>query len=46
MAAPNAKLHLYGKLEARPARKMGHFTVLADTVDGALVQAQALKASL
>ena len=24
MAAPNAKLHLYGKREARPGRKMGH----------------------
>ena len=21
---PNAKLHLYGKAEARPGRKMGH----------------------
>jgi 5-(carboxyamino)imidazole ribonucleotide synthase len=25
---PNAKLHLYGKKEARPGRKMGHVTVL------------------
>jgi len=24
---PQARLHLYGKLEARPGRKMGHFTV-------------------
>ncbi|SDY11973.1 5-(carboxyamino)imidazole ribonucleotide synthase [Nitrosomonas sp. Nm33] len=43
---PNAKLHLYGKREARPGRKMGHFTVLADTVEQALQQAEAIKASL
>jgi 5-(carboxyamino)imidazole ribonucleotide synthase len=30
-AVPGAKLHLYGKAEARPGRKMGHLTVLADT---------------
>jgi 5-(carboxyamino)imidazole ribonucleotide synthase len=28
-------LHLYGKKEARPGRKMGHLTVLADTADEA-----------
>lgn len=33
---PNVKLHLYGKEEARPGRKMGHLTVLADDVDGAI----------
>lgn len=27
-AMPNAKLHLYGKKEARPGRKMGHVTFL------------------
>jgi 5-(carboxyamino)imidazole ribonucleotide synthase len=26
---PNVKLHLYGKAEARPGRKMGHLTALA-----------------
>lgn len=35
----NIKLHLYGKTEARPGRKMGHFNVLAEDVDGALVVA-------
>ncbi len=29
---PFAKLHLYGKLEGRPGRKMGHFCVLRETV--------------
>ena len=27
-AIPNVKLHLYGKTEARPGRKMGHLTAL------------------
>ena len=30
---PTAKLHLYGKTEARPGRKMGHLTVLGDDAD-------------
>jgi len=30
-AMPNVKLHLYGKSDARPGRKMGHLTALADT---------------
>lgn len=34
-----AKLHLYGKRDARPGRKMGHATVLGDTVAGALARA-------
>jgi 5-(carboxyamino)imidazole ribonucleotide synthase len=33
---PRAKLHLYGKHEARPGRKMGHYTVLGDSVEQAL----------
>jgi 5-(carboxyamino)imidazole ribonucleotide synthase len=28
---PEVKLHLYGKAEARPGRKMGHLTALAAT---------------
>jgi 5-(carboxyamino)imidazole ribonucleotide synthase len=34
-ALPNVKLHLYGKAEARPGRKMGHFTALADSPQAA-----------
>jgi 5-(carboxyamino)imidazole ribonucleotide synthase len=30
LSEPRAKLHLYGKGEARPGRKMGHVSVLAD----------------
>jgi 5-(carboxyamino)imidazole ribonucleotide synthase len=41
-----AKLHLYGKLEARPGRKMGHISVLADTAEEAVAQAVAVRAAL
>jgi 5-(carboxyamino)imidazole ribonucleotide synthase len=32
---PEVKLHLYGKSDARPGRKMGHLTATADTADSA-----------
>ncbi len=32
---PKVKLHLYGKAEARPGRKMGHLTAIADTTEAA-----------
>ena len=34
-AFPDVKLHLYGKAEPRPGRKMGHLTALADTPEQA-----------
>ncbi|MEJ5169506.1 MAG: ATP-grasp domain-containing protein, partial [Fimbriimonadales bacterium] len=34
-AFPDVKLHLYGKAEARPGRKMGHLTALGSTVEQA-----------
>ncbi|HSI23209.1 MAG TPA: 5-(carboxyamino)imidazole ribonucleotide synthase [Methylophilaceae bacterium] len=37
------KLHLYGKHEARPGRKMGHFTVIGDSADKVIVQAMAAR---
>ncbi len=43
---PRAKLHLYGKRRALPKRKMGHFTVLGDTVEQALTDARAIKDEL
>jgi 5-(carboxyamino)imidazole ribonucleotide synthase len=43
---PRAKLHLYGKRRALPKRKMGHFTVLGDTVEQALADARDIKARL
>ena len=41
-AVPNLRLHLYGKRNARPGRKMGHFTVIGS--DPAEVQRTALAA--
>ena len=35
LADPNVRLHLYGKAEARPGRKMGHLTVLSTTAQKA-----------
>ncbi|MGY1490266.1 5-(carboxyamino)imidazole ribonucleotide synthase [Methylobacillus pratensis] len=35
-AEPGLKMHLYGKHEARPGRKMGHFTVIGDRLDQTL----------
>jgi 5-(carboxyamino)imidazole ribonucleotide synthase len=46
LAHPGARLHLYGKPEARPGRKMGHFTILAPSVGEAFTQAASLKQSL
>jgi 5-(carboxyamino)imidazole ribonucleotide synthase len=43
---PNVKLHLYGKREARPGRKMGHFNVLSSNIDDALTLAEDLKQQL
>lgn len=40
LAVPGTSLHLYGKAEARPGRKMGHITAVADTVEKALHRAK------
>lgn len=46
LQSPSAKLHLYGKTEARPGRKMGHYTVLSTDTDTALQEAIAIKKQL
>lgn len=43
---PEAKLHLYGKDEPRPGRKMGHFCVMAPGGEEAYDQARRIKAEL
>lgn len=43
---PQAKLHLYGKTEARPGRKMGHVTVLGQTVEQAMHEAVQIERAL
>jgi 5-(carboxyamino)imidazole ribonucleotide synthase len=35
LSVDGASVHVYGKHEVRPGRKMGHVTVLADTLDDA-----------
>ena len=35
-ALPGASLHLYGKAQARPGRKMGHLTLRASSLDEAI----------
>jgi 5-(carboxyamino)imidazole ribonucleotide synthase len=39
-AMPAARLHLYGKEEARPGRKMGHVNFTAATLDEARTAAR------
>jgi 5-(carboxyamino)imidazole ribonucleotide synthase len=46
LAHPGVQLHLYGKAEARPGRKMGHYNCLAPTVEAALQVAEATRAEL
>lgn len=45
-ACPGACLHLYGKHDARPGRKMGHVNVLAADAATALDRARAIHARL
>jgi 5-(carboxyamino)imidazole ribonucleotide synthase len=46
LSVPGATLHLYGKNEPRPGRKMGHITVVADTADEAATRALEARAVL
>jgi len=36
LADPQLRLHLYGKAEARPGRKMGHLTAIAGSAEEAV----------
>ncbi|MEL6892414.1 MAG: 5-(carboxyamino)imidazole ribonucleotide synthase [Actinomycetota bacterium] len=45
LESPHAWLHLYGKAEPRPGRKMGHLTVVADDAIAARARALALRAA-
>ena len=46
LAIPEVKLHLYGKQEARPGRKMGHLTAMADTREQAVERVVEARRSL
>ena len=41
-----AKLHIYGKEMTKPFRKMGHITVLDETLEGAIEKAKQVKSTL
>lgn len=43
---PEVKLHLYGKMEAKPGRKMGHLTAMAATVEEAAHLVRRARAAL
>jgi len=46
LAHPGVQLHLYGKQEARPGRKMGHYNCLAVTVEEAVELAEITRVEL
>jgi 5-(carboxyamino)imidazole ribonucleotide synthase len=46
LADPRVHLHLYGKSEPRPGRKMGHINVLAPTAEAARSAALSARTSL
>jgi 5-(carboxyamino)imidazole ribonucleotide synthase len=43
LAIDGVKIHLYGKKTTRPSRKMGHVTVLAESVENAFKKADKVK---
>ncbi len=46
LARPGVRLHLYGKRDAKPGRKMGHLTALADTPEAAAALVREARAAL
>jgi 5-(carboxyamino)imidazole ribonucleotide synthase len=46
LANPFVKLHLYGKTEGRPGRKMGHYCVMRPDLNRALSEAMEIKTTL
>lgn len=46
LAIPGASVHLYGKAETRPHRKMGHVTLLAETIEAARIKAEQVRTLL
>jgi 5-(carboxyamino)imidazole ribonucleotide synthase len=43
LAVPGVAVHLYGKREVRPFRKMGHLTAIGGTVEEAIARASAAR---
>jgi 5-(carboxyamino)imidazole ribonucleotide synthase len=43
---PGLKLHIYGKKISKPNRKLGHVTIVAETVEDAILRAEIAKRTL
>lgn len=46
LSLPEVKLHLYGKVEAKQGRKMGHLTAMAESASAAAAKVKAARAAL
>lgn len=46
LSIPGVSIHLYGKREVRPFRKMGHVTILGTTIEEALRKAELIRGIL
>ena len=46
LSIPGVSIHLYGKREVRPFRKMGHVTILGSTTEEVLRKAEAIRGIL
>jgi 5-(carboxyamino)imidazole ribonucleotide synthase len=46
LRSENIKLHLYGKTDPRPGRKMGHITSTADTGAAAAMKVRSARSAL
>ena len=46
MSLPGVYVHLYGKAETRPFRKMGHITITAESLDEAKAKAKEVRDSI
>ena len=46
LAIPGVSLHIYGKKESRPNRKMGHITVAGDSIEECLRKANKARSFL
>ena len=43
---PNIHVHIYGKKQSKTGRKMGHYTVVGNTIDDTVKRAQELKSTI
>ena len=46
METEGLKIHLYGKKETKPYRKMGHVTIVAQTLEEAIEKSEKVKKTI